>query len=193
MTDHFKGKYEVELKYRLGSKADFLARLTSIPHEIMLQDNLEQDCYFDRQGGALEAQHKSVCIRQMLPSGIKLWIVKGPQADRCEAVDISDADKAKSMLLTMGFKPVLEMCKTRSIYFLGQFHATLDHLEGIGDFAELAIMTDDEHMLAQYREQLLELAASLGLASSQLESRSYRELQADSNSQAICNMSKHSD
>jgi len=184
MTDHFKGKYEVELKYRLPSKSPFLSRLKAMTPEIMLEDNLEYDCYFDLSGGELKSQNKSVCIRNMQPSGIKLWIVKGPESDRCEAVNITDDEKACSMLQTMGFKRVLEMKKTRSIYFLGEFHATLDHLEGIGDFAELAIMTDDETMLEKYREQLLALAQSLGLDSTQLETRSYRELQASSNSQS---------
>ncbi|RTR34788.1 class IV adenylate cyclase [Shewanella atlantica] len=184
MTEHFKGRYEVEFKYRLPSRVQFLSRLKSMRPEIMLEDNLEHDSYFDLPGGELKSQNKSVCIRNMQPSGIKLWIVKGPEADRCEAVNITDVEKACSMLQTMGFTRVLEMKKTRSIYFLGEFHATVDHLEGIGDFAELAIMTDDEHRLSGYREQLLELAATLGLDSSQLETRSYRELQT-------CEMSSH--
>lgn len=177
MTEHFKGKYEVELKYLLTSKTQFLSYLQTMDPEVMLEDNLEHDCYFDFLGSPLKDQNKSVCIREMQPSGIKLWIVKGPEADRCEAVNITDSDKAKSMLLTMGFDLVLELQKTRSIYFIGKFHATVDHLEGLGDFAELAIMTDDESMLAQYKQELLDLAAKLGLNDTQLEHRSYREMQ----------------
>ncbi len=64
----------------------------------------------------------------------------------------------------------------RSIYFVGPFHVTLDHLAGLGDFAELAIMTDDETLLPDYRQQLLSLAARLGLNPERLESRSYRTL-----------------
>nr|MCC4820010.1 adenylate cyclase [Vibrio lentus] len=37
-NDHFKGKYEVELKYRLSSKSEFLKTLNLIAHEVMLQD-----------------------------------------------------------------------------------------------------------------------------------------------------------
>lgn len=36
---HFSGRYEVELKYRIASKAQFLKRLSQIPHDIMLEDN----------------------------------------------------------------------------------------------------------------------------------------------------------
>ncbi|MNG18840.1 CYTH domain protein [compost metagenome] len=71
---------------------------------------------------------------------------------------------------------MLTIDKRRSIYFLGPFHLTLDHLAGIGDFAELAIMTDDESALPAYRQQLLTLATELDLHQEQRETRSYRTL-----------------
>lgn len=179
MSEHFQGKFEVELKYRLLDKIAFIDRLKAMPHEVMLEDNQEFDCYFDYPSEnqlSLKQQNKSICIREMQPSNIKLWIVKGPEADRCEAVNISDTDKAKSMLTTMGLVPVLEMRKTRSIYFIGEFHVTVDHLTDLGDFAELAIMTDDEQQLISYEKELLELAAKLGLKADQKQTQSYRQL-----------------
>ena len=174
---HFNGKFEVELKYRLTDRDTFWARLHAKSPEVMLEDNLEHDCYFDSPSASLKSENKSLCIREMQPSGIMLWIVKGPEKDRCEAVDISDSDRAKSMLFTMGFERVLELHKTRSIYFLGEFHITVDTLAGVGDFAELAIMTDDEASLARYKSELLALAASLGLTPDMEEHNSYRQLQ----------------
>ena len=176
MNNHFKGKYEVELKYRLKSRTQFLTDLQSMNPEVMLENNLEYDSYFDFPPCSLNKQNKSVCIREMQPSGIMLWIVKGPEKNRCEAVNISDAAKAKRMLETMGYQRVLEVKKQRSVYFLNQFHVTVDYLEGVGDFAELAIMTDDEFMLENYKIQLLDLAQRLGLSQAQRELRSYQEL-----------------
>lgn len=80
-NDHFQGKFEVELKFRLRSKSEFLKTLNQIHHEVMLQDNIEHDWYFDAPDKALKAQNKSLCIRTMEPSGINLWIVKGPEPD----------------------------------------------------------------------------------------------------------------
>jgi len=177
---HFEGKYEVELKFRLASKAGFLATLGTIEHEVMLEDNLEFDSYFDTQERLLSMQNKSVCIREMEPSGIKLWIVKGPEADRCQATNIVDATNARGMLNTMGYEVVLELKKQRSIYFVDNFHITVDHLEGLGNFAEFAIMTDDEHLLESYRTELMTLAAKFGLTTADLEHRSYRTLQTES-------------
>ena len=177
--EHFKGQFEVELKYRLACKHEFLAILSSIEHEVMFVDNIESDWYFDTPNQQLLAQHKSVCIRECQPSGIKLWIVKGPELDRCQATNISDIKSAKSMLETMGYQVRLQMTKQRSIYFVGQFHITVDHLAGIGDFAEFAIMTDDEAMLEVYRAELVGLAAQFGLTQAQLEHKSYRCLQEE--------------
>ena len=175
-SEHFKGKYEVELKYRVRTKTDFLQVLSSLSHEVMLLDNTETDWYFDTPEHSLAAQNKSVSIREMEPSGIKLWIVKGPEADRCEATNITDAKAAKSMLATMGYEPYLVMKKVRSIYFVDQYHITLDFLDGIGHFAEFAIMTDDETLLARYKGELEQLASQFGLTEEDLEHRSYRTL-----------------
>lgn len=176
MSTHFEGRFEVEFKYRLTDRAAFQEALAALTPEVMLEDNQERDCYFDTPERTLARESKSLVIRTMMPSGIRLWILKGPEPDRCEAVNISDADKAISMLRNMGYEEVLHLEKRRSIYFVGPFHLTLDHLIGIGDFAELAIMTDDEGALPDYRQQLLTLAARLGLQDGQLETRSYRTL-----------------
>ncbi|MFM1664006.1 class IV adenylate cyclase [Aeromonas salmonicida] len=144
--DHFQGRYEVEFKYRLDDRPAFISTLKTLDPEVMLQNNLEQDSYFNTPEPTLAIEGKSLVIRTMQPSGIKLWIVKGPKRDRCEAVNITDADKAASMLQTLGYQQVL------------------------------AIMTDDETLLPSYRQQLQDLATRLGLSSRQLETRSYRTL-----------------
>ena len=101
MSDHFNGKYEVEFKFRLPSLTVFKEKLFGLKPEVMLEDNLEHDVYFDTPDSALKAENKYLCIREMQPSGIMLWIVKGPEADRCEADNITDATKARSMLMTL--------------------------------------------------------------------------------------------
>lgn len=83
MATHFQGRFEVEFKYRLTDSAAFVHTLTALSPEVMVADNHEQDCYFDTADGALAREEKSLIIRTMAPSGIRLWIVKGPGPDRC--------------------------------------------------------------------------------------------------------------
>ncbi|WED24128.1 class IV adenylate cyclase [Vibrio sp. JC009] len=179
-SDHFQGKYEVELKYRLKSKSDFLHTLRQMPHKVMLEDNAEFDKYYDTPDRKLSAQNKSLCIRTMEPSGIKLWIVKGPEPDRCEATNIMDANSASGMLETLGYEVSLQARKVRSIYFIDEYHITVDSLDNIGDFAEFAIMTDEEERLSAYRKELEKLAFKFGLTDQELEPRSYKDMVTES-------------
>lgn len=175
-NDHFKGRFEVEFKYRVVSKHAFLDVLHALEHQVMFENNTESDVYFDTPDKHLFKQGKSLCIRELAPSGIKLWIVKGPGPDRCEATNITDAVSARSMLKNLGYQAVMTMSKTRSVYFVGKYHLTLDHLQGIGDFAEFAIMTDDEEALEHYKTELQSLAARFGLTDEERECKSYRDL-----------------
>lgn len=177
MTDtHFQGNYEAELKIRLPSKSAFLSALKFHSHEIMLEDNVESDWYFDVPQNTLQTLNKSLCNRTMQPSGIQFWIVKGMDADRCEATNIADSTKASTMLETMGYEAVLKATTSRSIYFIGQYHIALDSVVGLGDFAEFAIMTDDKPSLTMYKRELAALAGKPGLTPSSLKIRSYRKM-----------------
>lgn len=76
----------------------------------------------------------------------------------------------------MGYEVVLKAKKIRSIYFVGKFHITMDSLDGIGDFAEFAIMTDNKSMLSKYKVELEALANRFGLTESALQTKSYKQM-----------------
>ena len=80
------------------------------------------------------------------------------------------------MLSTLGYQPAFTVEKRRSIYFVGKFHVTVDNLARLGDFAEIAIMTDDATALNNLKAECQDLADRLGLLAEQQESRSYRQL-----------------
>ncbi|MGB0897633.1 MAG: class IV adenylate cyclase [Psychrobium sp.] len=174
--EHFKGQFEVELKYRIASPQAFKSALADVPHQIRFEDNNETDWYYDTDSHSLRKESKHLLLRDIQPTNIQLWIVKGPGGDDCEASDILDLGAAKNMLSTLGYQLTLTMSKTRSIYFVGEYHITFDYLEGLGYFAEFAIMTDDESSLEYHRQQLISLAARFSLDHNELEHHSYRTL-----------------
>ncbi len=179
---HFNGQFEVELKYRLSSKTKFLQTLSTIPHEVLIWENIDTDWYFDTPSHSLKREHKSLSIRETEPSGFKLWIAKGPEPERCEATDIANAKTAKSMLKTLGYDVVLVVQKIRSIYFIGPYHVTLDYIEGLGYFSEFAIMTHNVAKFAFYKQELEALALRFGLGNEHLEHQSYQTLIANQQS-----------
>ena len=176
MFEHFKGKYEVELKFRLESLELFRERVMALNPQVLFENNLESDCYFETEQSNLENQKKSLCIREIQPANVMLWIVKDSEQNQCEAVEINSIDIAKSMLKTMNYCPSVALQKNRSIYFFGEFHLTLDNLYDMGEFVEVAVMTDDRSKLKKYREEVMAMARKLGLREQQIEHRSYREL-----------------
>ncbi|CNH18387.1 adenylate cyclase 2 [Yersinia thracica] len=176
MSEHFVGKYEVELKFQVSNITQLheqLAMHKAVPFTV---NNHEKDIYLEANSGDLAAKQISMLLREMNPSGIRLWIVKGPGTERCEASNIEDIDKVKSMLSTLGYQPAFTLEKQRSIYFIGKFHVTVDSLAKLGNFAEIAIMTDDFTALDNLKAECRELANRLGLLIEQQENRSYRQL-----------------
>ncbi|MCW2254333.1 adenylate cyclase class 2 [Providencia alcalifaciens] len=176
MNQHFVGKYEAEIKFKLPDHKVFLQQIMADGAETFAENNRETDYFFDHAGSQLNQQNISMSVREMSPSGIKLWIVKGPEASECKAIDIDDCDHVKNMLTTLGYKCNLTTSKTRSIYFLNDAHITIDHLVNIGWFAEFAIMTDDDSQFSVLTEQMMSLARQYGFSEELIEKRSYKQI-----------------
>ena len=176
MTTHFVGKYEVELKFKIADIRVFRDILLSLHPEAFVFENNEHDVYYDDPSASLQKKQMSMLLRSMAPSGIKLWIVKGPGDMRCDAVNIESFEKADSMLRSLGYLPTQNVNKTRSIYFLDIFHITLDYIATLGHFVEISVITDDESALSDLEAQCARCAQQLGLSLEERESRSYRQL-----------------
>lgn len=177
--DHFKGRFEVERKYAVSDLAEIAARLRARAAVLFTLANREIDVFLDWPDGRLAALGKQQVVRSMQPSGRVLWFVKGPQPDECIATDLEDFDKALAMLAALGCVETDRVEKERDIFFLGDFHLTLDRVPGLGAFVELAVMTDDAQSLPGWAEKIEAMAAGLGLAADALQTRSYRAMLAD--------------
>jgi adenylate cyclase, class 2 len=174
--DHFKGRYEVERKYRVEGLERVRDDLASRGAAAFTLGNRETDIFLDMPDRRLAGAGQQQVLRVMQPSGRVLWICKGPGADRCVAMDLDDPDKALEMLTALGFEETERLTKARDIYFLGDFHVTLDHLEGLGSFVEVAAMTDDAECLADWTERVEAFARDFGLYPASIENRSYRAM-----------------
>lgn len=174
--DHFKGRFEVEQKYRVRDLNHVRAQLDALRAVAFTIGNSDHDIFFDFPDGRLGRNDQYLILRHMQPSGRVLWISKGPGPDKCVAMDLADLDNAITMLTSLGFVETKHINKQRDIYFLGMFHVTLDDVPGLGRFVELAIMTDDDPALLSLDCDLSQLAETLGLSCADRETRSYREL-----------------
>ena len=173
---HFDGRYEVERKYRVHSLEPLRSKILSMGAVAFTLANVETDIFLDQADGRLAANGQQQVMRLMEPSGRVLWICKGPGPDLCVAMDLDAAGKALEMLSALGFQETGRLSKQRDIYFLGDFHITLDRLDGLGCFVEIAVMTDDPDSLSDWAGRLETFAGGLGLGAAQRETMSYRAM-----------------
>lgn len=176
--DHFSGRFEVERKYAVAELEGLADRLMAAGATPFTLGNRETDVFLDWPDSRLAAAGKQQVVRSMQPSGRVLWFVKGPQPDECIATDLEDFGKALAMLAALGCVETDRVTKERDIWFLGDFHVTLDKVPDLGAFVEIAVMTDDEVSLPGWARKVEARASALGLAPEALRTRSYRSMLA---------------
>ena len=89
---------------------------------------------------------------------------------------LGEGETAKSILLALGFSPVLTVSKERQTFRRGPVTACLDQVAGLGSFLELEQLLPDESGRDEAVDELLSLLGRLGVAEQSLERRSYLEL-----------------
>ncbi|MEO4042513.1 class IV adenylate cyclase [Hoeflea sp. CAU 1731] len=178
--DHFTGRFEVERKFAVDDLSVMRVRLEALAAVPFVLGNHETDIFLDTPDRCLAVNRQQQVLRLMEPSQRVLWISKGPGADACVAMDLEQFDRALEMLSSLGFEETGRVVKHRDIYFVGDFHVTLDQVPRLGAFVELAVMTDDENALPSWTVKIDAFAEKLALAPSSLRTRSYRAMLAES-------------
>jgi adenylate cyclase class 2 len=171
---------EVEVRYRTADRPGVIARLLSLGAELT-QDRADADLYFNAPHRDLKSTDEAFRLRRV---GGKNWLTyKGPKRDaetrtRTEIeVPLGDgpeaAADAQRLLVSLGFRPVVEVRKKRQVYRFtrGGFamEACFDDVELVGAFVELEILAEESQYEAA-KAVLLATAAELGLTEKELRS-----------------------
>jgi adenylate cyclase class 2 len=171
---------EVELKFRCDASEQLVAdlmRLGAQPAEEVRQ----VDQYFNHPQRDFAQTDEAVRIRDT--NGQTSLTYKGPLVDResktRREIELDLAgdharEKLGDWLRAVGFRPVLEVEKTRQAWTLHrggrEVEIAIDQVTGLGRFVELETVADEAD-LAPARALLQDIAAELGL--SQSERRGY--------------------
>ncbi len=163
---------ETEVKLRLPSLAGMQARLESLGFIVTVPSQTETSQLWDRGAELLE---KGSALRLRWYAG-KAWLTwKGPKVPdallkiRPELeTEIADAEALVGILQALGFRPVMEMVKTRALMKRADLVACLDEAP-FGCFLELEGEASAIHAAM----------AALGLGPEAAELRSYPTLFRD--------------
>ncbi|MGA2083764.1 MAG: class IV adenylate cyclase [Holophaga sp.] len=163
------GPMEIEVKLRIPSTSGMEPLLDQAGFAVVQAPAVETSRLWDRAGELL-ARGCALRVRQYAGRTVLTW--KGPKvADprfkiRPEVeTDVADLAALEAILQALGFVPVLEMVKTRSIRARGDLEACLDETP-FGAFLELE----------GPRDAIDAAMAQLGLDAAQIEPRSYAAL-----------------
>ncbi len=165
--------FEVELKFRLASLADLREKLVGMQAEFRGQ-NKQVDEYFDDPLRDFSSLDYALRIRRV--NDQHRLTFKGPNLDstakmrhevELPLLDAASAQQMKEVFLGIGFLSVakVEKCReTMSLVWSGiRVEICLDHVEGLGEFAELEIVAADHVSSEAAKQHLLALASVLGL------------------------------
>jgi len=79
---------------------------------------------------------------------------------------VGDAKVMREILISLGYRPVQPVVKTRQYYSHKDMTACVDQVEGLGDYLELEVLVDAEgerpQALKRIKEQLKKLGYSMG-------------------------------
>jgi predicted adenylyl cyclase CyaB len=136
---------EIEAKMKLDDPEALEAALLRAGAE-RGADLLEDNTFFDTPGGSLRASDRGLRLRVEQPDkGAKRIIIthKGPRAhgklkSRMETeVDVSDAEAATGLLVSLGFAPTLSFQKRRTRWELDGCHVEIDTVPLLGMYVEI--------------------------------------------------------
>lgn len=165
---------EVEAKVALERPEALRARLHALGAAAS-PEAAEEDTFFSHPSRDLAAGDEALRLRTV-PTGFELTY-KGPRRagglKAREERTVRLADDPTALLQALGFRPTVRLRKTRQRFRLGSLEATIDHVEGLGWFAEVeALGADAAAAEAAVRAALREL----GLDGLPREGRPYVEL-----------------
>jgi adenylate cyclase class 2 len=173
---------EVEAKVALESPDALRAKLHDLGAAASPPGD-EDDTFFSHPSRDLAASDEALRLRRVRPSrpdqsdGFELTY-KGPrQAGAYKARQehtVRLADDPTELLQALGFAPAVRLRKRRQRFRLGALEVTLDHVEGLGWFAEVEALGGGDGRGAEASVQAA--LRELGLAGRPRLDRSYLEL-----------------
>lgn len=176
--------YEVELKFRLTDPQSLRQRLAECG-AIAAGTLAQSDRYFRHPARDFAVTDEALRLRSTGQANCVTY--KGPVVDRHTKtrreleVPLADgreaADRFTEILQALGFEPVRLVRKQRQAWDLQRqsrrFEIALDEVTGLGTYAEIETLADEQDRDAA-RNAVLEMAAELGLSTP--ERRSYLAL-----------------
>ena len=163
---------EVEIKFRVNA-GEIRRRIEAIAH--FDHEEVQEDLYFSVPLPSLLRIRRIVNQNESI-LGYKF--IKDSRNEEFEEVEVKveDFEKTREILKRLGFQEDIRVRKHRYVYKLGDVTFELNRVEGLGDFLDIEVISDDP---LKAKKRIWEIAEKLGLTEEDVEPRLYQELMKD--------------
>jgi adenylate cyclase class 2 len=162
---------EIEIKARIANKSDLLARLSRL--NMTVSDPVTQhDLVFGLpgEGGGGNNVAPWLRIRTETKNGkqTQIFTLKKSVTNQMDSIEheteIMDAAELAKIIHHIGFMPYSDSTKTRQKAREGEIEICIDTVEGLGDFVEVEMLTDEEVDYDAVIEELWATLKRLGIS-----------------------------
>ncbi|NJF25967.1 class IV adenylate cyclase [Thermococcus sp. Bubb.Bath] len=162
---------EIEVKFRVDFD-EIRKRIESLGASFA-REELQEDIYFSiplpnllRVRGIANLGKAFLTYKRIEDPG------RNEEFDELE-VEVSDFDITVEILKRLGFEEDVVVKKRRLVYKRGDVTFELSEVEGLGDFLDIEVLSDD---VGYAKRKIWEIAGKLGLGEEDVEPRLYQEL-----------------
>lgn len=168
---------EIEIKVRVPDLGTIRERIT-VRGGVLTEQLTEHDSYYNAPHRDFGVTDEALRLRRAGEKAIVTY--KGPKNTILGSkvreelnLDISDPTAFDKIVTSLGFKPVAVVIKKREYYQYQDFTISLDQVEGLGDFVEIELITENDAERAAKR--IDNIAKEIGVTGERITS-SYLEL-----------------
>jgi len=168
---------EIEIKVKISNIDEIKSQILNIGGKHS-ETVIEEDLYYNAPHRDFGITDEALRVRSAGERTILTY--KGPKntlmgskiREECN-VTLDSAKEFDTILLRLGFKPVARVRKLRQYYTYQDFSIALDQVDGLGEFIEIELITENDASAAAKRVD--ELAEKIGVVGERI-SISYLEL-----------------
>lgn len=166
--------YEVECKAWIKDKRALLQAISARGR--FLRHEEKEDLYFGhKRGQRIVFRLRSVNGKDLITIK-KKRISQGMEVNRELEFAIPNREEFLQFMGYLGYLPLQKKQKSTDLFEVDGLSVEVNTLKGLGEFLEIELVCEHREEVPAARERIFELFASLGIARSDLEERSYRHL-----------------
>ena len=170
---------EIEIKLKVDNLEELEKKLADKGLVISKEINQHDIVYsrIDDTHEYTESYEGCIIVRIRNQNGVSILNLKKQLSGEMDNLEyetkVEDGEAMHRILLTLGWKPEVEVKKVRKKGKLGGYEICLDRVEQLGDFVELEKMTDDNADPEKIRDELFKELEKFGLTKDQEETKGY--------------------